>query len=229
MSYAAVRDAITEAARAAGRDPSTIALTAVCKQQPWPRVAEVLTAGHRRFGENRVEEAARRWSHPLAATHRPGLELRMIGRLQSNKAAAAVAMFDVIETLDRSSLAEALMREIARQGRVVRLYVQVNTGDEPQKGGVPPAEADAFIATCRERHGLSIEGLMCIPPAEEPPAPHFALLAKIAGRNRVPSLSMGMSADFGIAIRFGATAVRIGSALFGRRAPEPSTAAAIRP
>ena len=149
---------------------------------------------------------------------RAGVELRLIGPLQTNKAAEAVALFDVIETLDRPKLAASLAREIQRQGRGPRLYVQVNTGEEEQKAGVIPAEADAFIAACRDTHGLTIEGLMCIPPAQEPPGPHFALLAKIAARNGISKLSMGMSDDFETAIRFGATSVRVGSAIFGARA-----------
>lgn len=225
MTYATVREAIAEAARAANRLPADVDLTAVSKQQPWDRVARVLAAGHRRFGENRVEEAARRWSE-----HRPIVELRLIGRLQSNKVAAAVALFDVIETVDRPRLVEVLAREMDRQGRMVRLYIQINTGEEPQKGGVPPKEADAFIANCRRRQALAIEGLMCLPPAHEPPAAHFALLAKIAARNGLERLSMGMSGDFRTAIRFGATSVRIGAALFGER-PDPELAGApvIRP
>jgi len=160
-----------------------------------------------------VQEAMERWSD-----HRTGIELRLIGPLQTNKAREAVAFFDVIETLDREKLARALADELQRQGRAPRLYVQVNTGEEPQKAGVIPAEADAFIAAARGTYGLEVEGLMCIPPAEGPPGPHFALLAKIAARNGVSRLSMGMSDDFETAIRFGATSVRVGSALFGARA-----------
>ncbi|MEO7027482.1 MAG: YggS family pyridoxal phosphate-dependent enzyme [Caulobacteraceae bacterium] len=217
MAYLEIREAIAEAARAAGRDPRDVELTAVCKQQPWPRIAEVLAAGHRRFGENRVAEAGERWSGK-----REGVELRLIGPLQSNKAAAAVALFDVIETLDRPSLAAALAMEIGRQGRRPRLFVQVNTGEEPRKAGVAPREINGFLASCRDAHGLAVEGLMCLPPADEPPAPHFALLAKIAERHGIARLSMGMSGDFTTAIRFGATSVRIGSALFGPRMPRPT-------
>lgn len=206
-------DRIAQAARASGRDPADVTLVAVSKQQPWDPVAQVLAAGQTIFGENRVQEAQTRW-----ADRREGLELRLIGPLQTNKAREAVALFDVIETLDRERLAKALAEEMARQGRAMRLYVQVNTGEEPQKAGVPPAEADAFIARCREVHGLEIEGLMCIPPAEEPAGPHFALLGKVAARNGLSKLSMGMSGDYETAVRFGATSVRVGSALFGARA-----------
>jgi pyridoxal phosphate enzyme (YggS family) len=176
----------------------------------------VLAAGARVFGENRVQEAAARWED-----RREGLELRLIGPLQTNKARQAVALFDVIETLDRPRLAEALAAEIARASHAPRLYVQINTGEEPQKAGVAPEAADAFIAACRGAHGLAIEGLMCIPPADEPAGPHFALLAQIAARNGLAGLSMGMSDDFETAIAFGATQVRIGQALFGPRAPHP--------
>ncbi len=205
---------IARAAQAAGRAPSDVTLVAVSKQQPWEPVAQALAAGQSIFGENRVQEAQERW-----ADHRAGVELRLIGPLQTNKARDAVAFFDVIETLDRERLAKVLADEIQAQGKAVRLYVQVNTGEEPQKAGVLPAEADGFIALCRETYGLEIEGLMCIPPADEPPGPHFALLAKIADRNGLARRSMGMSGDFETAVRFGATSVRVGSALFGARAP----------
>ncbi|HUO22855.1 MAG TPA: YggS family pyridoxal phosphate-dependent enzyme [Caulobacteraceae bacterium] len=203
---------IAAAAEAAGRDPADVSLTAVSKQQPWDHIAPVLAAGQRIFGENRVQEAMERW-----AERREGLELRLIGPLQTNKAREAVGLFDVIETLDRERLARTLADEIQRAGRQPRLYIQVNTGEEPQKAGVGPPEADAFIAACRQTFGLKIEGLMCIPPEAEPPAPHFALLAQIARRNGLGALSMGMSADFETAVRFGATSVRVGSALFGAR------------
>jgi pyridoxal phosphate enzyme (YggS family) len=207
---------IAKAARAADRDPADVTLVAVSKQQPWERIAPVLADGQRVFGENRVQEAMGRWTD-----HRSFLgaevELRLIGPLQSNKAKEAVAFFDVIETLDREKLARALADEIQKQGRAPRLYVQVNTGEEPQKAGVIPSDADAFVALCRGTYGFEIEGLMCIPPEAEPPGPHFALLAKIAARNGIAKLSMGMSADFETAIRFGATSVRVGSALFGAR------------
>jgi pyridoxal phosphate enzyme (YggS family) len=200
------------AARAAGRDPADVTLTAVSKLQPEARVAAVLAAGQRTFGENRVQEALARWGE-----RRGQVELRLIGPLQTNKAREAVGFFDVIETLDRPRLAEVLAREAQRAGRCPRLYVEVNTGEEPQKAGVTPGEADAFIARCRSEFGLTLEGLMCIPPADEPPGPHFALTAKLAARNGLAKLSMGMSADFETAIRFGATSVRVGTALFGER------------
>jgi pyridoxal phosphate enzyme (YggS family) len=209
---------IAAAATAAGRDPADVRLIAVSKQQPWPSIEPILAAGQTAFGENRVQEAAARW-----AARRPEVHLRLIGPLQTNKTAEAVALFDVIETLDRPRLARALAEEIARAGRTPSLYIQVNTGEEPQKSGVVPAEADAFIDACRREYGLTIEGLMCVPPHDEEPAPHFALLAKIAARNGLNRLSMGMSGDFETAVRFGATSVRVGSALFGARAaPAPS-------
>ena len=204
------------AAQASGRAPGDVTLVAVSKQQPWERIAPVLDCGQRVFGENRVQEAEARWAERRAAV--PDLELRLIGPLQSNKAKDAVAFFDVIESLDRERLAQALADATQKHGRCPRLYVQVNTGEEPQKAGVAPLEADAFIARARSDYGLSIEGLMCIPPADEPAGPHFALLAKIAARNGLDRLSMGMSADFETAIRFGATSVRVGSAVFGDRA-----------
>jgi hypothetical protein len=203
---------IAAAAAAAGRNASDVTLTAVSKQQPWAAVEPVVVAGQTVFGENRVQEAMERWSD-----RREGLELRLIGPLQTNKVKEAVRLFDVIESLDRERLADRLAEEIQRSGRAPRLYVQVNTGEEPQKAGVAPRDADAFIRLCRDRHGLAVEGLMCIPPEGEPSGPHFALLAKIAARNDLRKLSMGMSGDFEIAIRHGATAVRVGSALFGSR------------
>lgn len=190
-------------------------LTAVSKQQPWEAVEAALKAGQRVFGENRVQEAQGRWADQRATW--PGLELRLIGPLQSNKAADAVALFDAIETVDRESLAAALAEAMARSGRAPELFVQINTGEEPQKSGAAPREADGFIARCREAHGLNISGLMCIPPAGEEPAMHFALLARIAARNGLAKLSMGMSGDFETAVRHGATHVRVGSALFGER------------
>ncbi len=211
-AYADVLARIDRAAQACGRKAKDVTLVAVSKEQPWEVVAPVLSAGQTVFGENRVQDAIGRWSE-----HRSGLTLHLIGPLQSNKAREAVAFFDVIETLDREKLARALAEEIARQGRRPRLYVQINTGEEPQKAGVLPDAADAFIAVCRNEYHLEIEGLMCIPPADEPPGPHFALLAKIAARNGLSRLSMGMSGDFETAIRFGATSVRVGSALFGAR------------
>jgi PLP dependent protein len=200
------------AAQAAGRRPEDVTLVGVSKQQDWESIAPVLAEGQRIFGENRVQEAQGRW-----ANRREGLELRLIGPLQTNKVRDAVALFDVIETLDRPKLAKALADEAAHQGRMPRLYIQVNTGEEPQKAGVSPTLADGFIAECRSL-GLLIEGLMAIPPDGVPPAMHFALLAKIAARNGLMKLSMGMSGDFEIAIAHGATSVRVGSALFGARA-----------
>jgi pyridoxal phosphate enzyme (YggS family) len=191
-----------------------VTLTAVSKQQPWDRIAPILACGQTVFGENRVQEALGRWSH-----RREGLELRLIGPLQTNKARQAVRLFDAIETLDRPKLAQALANEIAAAGVSPTLLVQVNTGEEPQKAGVVPQEADGFIRRCREEWRLPVTGLMCIPPLGEPAGPHFALLAQIARRNGLAELSMGMSADFALAIRFGATRVRVGEALFGRRAP----------
>lgn len=208
----AVLDRIAAAAKAAGRDPGDVTLVAVSKQQPEERLAAMLATGQAIYGENRVQEAEGHWAH-----RRQGLELRLIGPLQSNKAREAVALFDVIETLDRARLAAVLADEIQRAGKAPRLYVQVNTGEEPQKAGVPPTEADAFIAACRADYGLTIEGLMCIPPEAEAAGPHFALLAAIARRNGLQKLSMGMSGDFETAVRFGATSVRVGSALFGTR------------
>lgn len=206
-------DRIAAAAREAGRDPADVTLVAVSKQQPDERIDAMLAAGQRVFGENRVQEARQRWP-----SRRAGVELRLIGSLQTNKVREAVALFDVIEALDRESVARTLADEIQRAGIAPRLYVQVNTADEPQKGGVRPPHADAFIAACRAK-GLVVEGLMCIPPELEPPERHFALLAKIAQRNGLGKLSMGMSADYEAAIAHGATSVRVGSALFGARLP----------
>jgi pyridoxal phosphate enzyme (YggS family) len=212
QAYHEVVARIARAAQACGRDPAAVTLVAVSKQQPWEAIAPVLTAGQRVFGENRVQEAQARWEN-----RSDGLTLHLIGPLQSNKVREAVAFFDVVESLDREKLARALAEEIQKQGRAPRLYVQINTGEEPQKAGVIPAEADAFIANCRATYGLEPEGLMCIPPVDEPAGPHFALLAKIAARNGLSKLSMGMSGDFETAIAFGATSVRIGSAVFGDR------------
>ena len=190
-------------------------LVAVSKTQPDDRIDAMLGTGQRVFGENRVQEATARWQPRREAGL--DLELRLIGPLQSNKAKEAVALFDVIETLDRTKLAAALADECAKSGKTPRLYVQVNTGEEDQKAGVAPLDADAFIGSMRRDYGFEIEGLMCIPPSDEPAGPHFALLAKIAARNGVAKLSMGMSADYEIAVLFGATSVRVGSALFGAR------------
>ena len=210
-----VREAVARAARDNGRDPAEVTLMAVSKTFPADSIEPVLAAGQRVFGENYVQEAKAKW--PALRERYPDAEVHLIGPLQSNKAREAVALFDAIHSLDRASLAEALAKEIGKQGRSPRLIVQVNTGEEPQKGGVMPREADAFLAACRERWGLAVEGLMAIPPAEDPPSPHFALLATIAKRNGLPLLSMGMSADFEAAIQLGATHVRVGSAIFGGR------------
>jgi PLP dependent protein len=217
-NLAAVRERIAAAARAAGREPEAVTLVAVSKTQGPAAIAAALAAGQRAFGENRVQEAEAKY--PALKAGHPGLELHLIGPLQSNKAKEAVALFDAIETLDRPKLAEALRREMQGQQRAPALFVQVNTGEEPQKAGVPPAEADRFIADCR-RLGLAIAGLMCIPPVDEEPALHFALLREIARRNSIAQLSMGMSGDYETAIRFGATHVRVGTAIFGARPPTP--------
>jgi pyridoxal phosphate enzyme (YggS family) len=209
-----VRARIARVAAESGRLADAVTLVAVTKQQPWEAIEPILAAGQTVFGENRVQEAQGRW-----ADRREGLCLHLIGALQTNKAREAIALFDVIESLDRERLAHVLAEAIQRAGRAPRLYVQVNTGEEPQKAGVAPTGADAFIAVCRGTYGLCVEGLMCVPPADEPPGPHFALLAKIARRNGLERLSMGMSGDFETAIRLGATSVRVGSALFGARRP----------
>ena len=206
---------IERACREASRDPAGVTLVAVSKTFGADAIEPVIAAGQRVFGENRVQEAKAKW--PALTARYPGIELHIIGPLQSNKAKEAVALFDAIHSVDRPSLATALAKEVARQGREPTLFVEVNTGGEPQKAGVLPGDADAFIRSCRET-GLTVSGLMCIPPLEEAPAPHFALLAKIARRNEVNLLSMGMSADFATAIRFGATHVRVGTAIFGHRA-----------
>lgn len=203
------------ACQAAGRDPASVVLTAVSKTQGAEAIDAVLATGQRVFGENRVKEAEGRWADRLADL--PGLELRLIGPLQTNKAEDAVTLFDVIETLDREKLARALAVAAAKLGRSPRVLVQVNTGAEPQKAGVLPDEADALIQTARDTYGLNVEGLMCIPPADEDPALHFDLLKSIAARNGLSVLSMGMSGDFEAAIGRGATHVRVGTALFGER------------
>jgi PLP dependent protein len=210
-----VRDQIARACADARRDPASVTLVAISKTFGANAIEPVIAAGQRVFGENRVQEAKAKWP-PLKERH-GGIELHLVGALQSNKAKDAVALFDTIHSLDRPSLAEALAKEISKQGRRPTLFVEVNTGGEPQKSGVLPEETDAFVKACRERYGLQVAGLMCLPPADEPPAPHFALTAKIARRNNLPLLSMGMSADFPIAIAFGATHVRVGTAIFGER------------
>jgi pyridoxal phosphate enzyme (YggS family) len=212
---AAVREAVLRACRDAGRQPSSVTLIAVSKTFGAEAIAPVIAAGQRAFGENRVQEAKAKWPELLA--RHPGLELHLIGPLQSNKTKDAVALFDAIHSVDRASLCESLAKEIEKQGRAPTLFVQINTGAEPQKAGVLPQAADAFIAQCRKQFGLTISGLMCIPPADEAATPHFALTAKIAARNGLKLLSMGMSADYETAIHLGATHVRVGSAIFGGR------------
>jgi PLP dependent protein len=206
---------IAAACAKARRDPATVTLVAVSKTFGVNAIAPVLAAGQRVFGENRVQEAAAKW--PGLREQYPAAELHLVGPLQSNKAKEAVALFDAIHSVDRPSLCEALAREIARQGRTPLLFAEINTGGEPQKAGVLPQDADAFLERCRVTHGLRISGLMCLPPMDEAPAPHFALTAKIAARNGLRLLSMGMSADFPVAIAFGATHVRVGTAIFGER------------
>jgi pyridoxal phosphate enzyme (YggS family) len=212
---AAVRDAIAKACADAGRDPASVTLVAISKTFDADAIEPVIACGQRIFGENRVQEAKAKW--PALTARHPGIELHLVGSLQSNKARDAVTLFDAIHSLDRPSLAQALAEEIERQGRRPLLFVEINTGAEPQKAGVLPEDADDFLRSCRETYGLVIAGLMCIPPADEPPAPHFALTAKIAKRNGLKLLSMGMSADFATAIAFGATHVRVGTAIFGHR------------
>ena len=212
---AAVEHDIARACQEARRDRASVTLIAVSKTFDAGAITPVIEAGQRVFGENRVQEAKAKWPGLMSAY--PGIALHLIGPLQSNKAKEAVALFDAIHSVDRPSICEALAKEIESQKRQPELFVQLNTGEEPQKAGVAPGDADAFIAGCREKYGLSISGLMCIPPVNDAPAPHFALTAKIAARNGLTKLSMGMSADFAIAIQFGATHVRIGSAIFGTR------------
>ena len=211
----AVRGRIEAAAGAAGRERDSVKLVAVSKTHPMASVRAALAAGHRLFGENRVQEAQAKY--PALREEFPDLVLHLIGQLQTNKVRDAVALCDVIETVDRPRLAQALVREMERSGRRLSCLIEVNTGEEPQKSGVLPAEADDFIIECRDRLGLPIEGLMCVPPLDEEPALHFALLREIARRTGLGILSMGMSADFEKAIRFGATHVRIGTAIFGAR------------
>ncbi len=211
----ALRQRIAALAQSAGRDPAEVALMAVSKTHPADALAAALAAGQRLFGENRVQEAADKF--PALRKAHPDLRLHLIGPLQTNKAAEAVALFDAIETVDRPRLAEMLAREMARQDRRPELFIEVNTGEEPQKSGVLPAAADAFIAECRDKLRLPVVGLMCIPPEHEEPAPHFALLREIARRHGLKQLSMGMSADYETAIRFGSTEVRLGTAIFGAR------------
>lgn len=210
-----VRQSLAAAAEMAKRDCADITLIAVSKTFGPEAIRPAIAAGQRIFGENRVQESQGKW--PELKRDHPDVELHLIGPLQSNKTKDAVALFDVIHTIDRKKIADSIAAEMARQDRTVRLFIQINTGEEPQKAGVAPVDADGFIAYCRKDLGLEIEGLMCIPPADEHPGPHFALLAKIAERNSVPGLSMGMSADYEDAIMLGATHVRVGSAIFGVR------------
>jgi pyridoxal phosphate enzyme (YggS family) len=214
MSLSTIRSRIAAAEARAGRAPGSVKLIAVSKVQPEDRIRAVLEEGHRLFGENRVQEAAGRW--PALREAYPGTEVHLIGPLQTNKARQALDLFEAIHSLDRPKLAQTLARLAQETGRCPELFVQVNTGEEPQKAGVPPSEADAFVAECRAMD-LPVAGLMCIPPVDEEPALHFALLAKIAARNGLAGLSMGMSDDFERAIAQGATHVRVGSALFGPR------------
>ena len=210
-----VRAEIRKAALGNGRDPASVTLVAISKTFGVETILPVIEAGHRVFGENRVQEAKAKW--PALKERFPDIELHLVGPLQSNKAREAVALFDAIHTVDRPKIVAALAEEMARAGRKLKLFIEINTGAEPQKAGVLPENADAFVAECRNTYKLSIEGLMCIPPLDEAPAPHFALLAKIAKRNGLKALSMGMSADFASAIAFGATHVRVGTAIFGAR------------
>jgi PLP dependent protein len=210
-----IRASIARAEADFGRAPGSVDLIAVSKTFPTEAILPVLEAGQRVFGENYVQEAKAKW--PALRERFPDARVHMIGPLQSNKAGEAVRLFDAIQSLDRESLAKELAKEIAKAGRGPELFVQVNTGSEPQKGGALPTETEAFVTRCREAHGLAIAGLMCIPPADQPPSPHFALLAKLAKGLDLPLLSMGMSADYGAAIQLGATHVRVGSAIFGTR------------
>ncbi|WP_029012292.1 YggS family pyridoxal phosphate-dependent enzyme [Niveispirillum irakense] len=211
----AIRDTLATEARSVGRDPDAVTLIAVSKVQPLERLEAALAAGHRVFGENRVQEAKSKF--PALRERYPDIELHLIGPLQTNKVKEAVALFDVIQTLDRPKLAAALAEEGRRQGRLPKLFVEVNTGEEPQKAGIAPADLGAFLAECREQHGLEIAGLMCIPPVEEEASLHFALLAELARRHGIAELSMGMSGDYDVATRLGATYVRVGTAIFGER------------
>ncbi|WP_441228308.1 YggS family pyridoxal phosphate-dependent enzyme [Tardiphaga sp. 20_F10_N6_6] len=212
---ASVEYDIFRACNEARRDRSSVTLIAVSKTFEADAIAPVIQSGQRVFGENRVQEAKSKW--PALIATQPAIALHLIGPLQSNKAKEAVALFDAIHSVDRPSICEALSKEMKAQQRTPQLFVQLNTGEEPQKAGIAPSEADDFLARCRDTYGLTISGLMCIPPVDDAPAPHFALTAKIAARNGLTGLSMGMSADFAIAIQFGATHVRVGSAIFGKR------------
>jgi pyridoxal phosphate enzyme (YggS family) len=214
-AFAEVQAEIARACRDARRDPAEVTLVAVSKTFDADAIAPVIAAGQRVFGENRVQEAKAKW--PPLLSKQSGIELHLIGPLQSNKAKEAVALFDAIHSVDRTSLCEALAKQIEKQQRQPVLFVEINTGAEPQKAGVLPQDADAFLTACVDKYGLTISGLMCIPPLDEAPGPHFALTATIAKRNGLKLLSMGMSADFAAAIALGATHVRVGSAIFGAR------------
>jgi pyridoxal phosphate enzyme (YggS family) len=216
-----VRETISQAAADSDRSPTSITLIGVSKQQPDDRIEASLTAGLRVFGENRVQEAEIRWAN--RRKHILNLELHLIGPLQSNKVRAAVRLFDIIQTIDRPRIAETVSRIIAEEGRKLSCYVQVNTGEEKQKAGVLPSEAEAFVKACIEDYRLNVTGLMCIPPAADAPAPHFAFLKAMADRLNLPNISMGMSADYPAAIQLGATHIRVGSAIFGNRLPHDST------
>lgn len=214
-NLAEIKARIAQAAADAGRPADAARLIAVSKVQPVEKLEAALAAGHRLFGENRVQEAKAKF--PAARERYPDLELHLIGPLQTNKVKEAVALFDVIQTLDRPKLAAALAEEGRKQGRLPRLYVEVNVGAEPQKAGIAPADLPAFLAECSDVHGLSIDGLMCIPPADQQPAPFFALLSDLAARHGLAQVSMGMSGDYELAVRLGATCVRVGTAIFGER------------
>jgi hypothetical protein len=216
-NLAAVKGRIAEAARAAGRAPETVELVAISKTKPAEAILGAIAAGQKIFGENRVQEAEEKW--PAIRAAHPEVSLHLVGPLQRNKLRRAVALFDVIQSLDREKLAAALAEEMAASGRRVGCFIQVNTGEEPQKAGILPTDVDAFVTACRGRFGLDVRGLMCIPPLDEEPSLHFALLAEMARRNGLAQLSMGMSDDFEVAVRFGATHVRVGTALFGGRPP----------
>ncbi len=215
QNLAAVKSRIEDAATAGGRDPAAITLVAISKIHGADRISAAIAAGHRVFGENRVQESETKW--PALQQAHPQVRLHLVGPLQSNKVKRAVQLYDAIETVDRLKLARALAREMAAAGKALDCFIQINTGEEPQKAGILPADADAFIASCRDEIGLPVVGLMCIPPVDEEPGLHFGLLAEMARRNGVAKLSMGMSGDFETAIRFGATHVRVGTAIFGER------------
>ncbi len=217
QNLSAVKSRVEAAARDGERDPAAVTLVAISKTHDAQRIAQAIAAGHAVFGENRVQESEGKWPELKAAN--PDVILHLVGPLQSNKVKRAVELFDVIETVDRLKLARALAREMAASGRQLDCFIQINTGEEPQKAGILPGEADAFLKVCRDEIGLPVVGLMCIPPADQEPGLHFGLLAEIAKRNGIVGLSMGMSGDFETAIRFGATHVRVGTAIFGPRAP----------